>query len=209
MLKINLLPVRQLKKRAKAKKQLLGMLVLFVVVIACLAVTEVLQTQKIQGLETDISALNKKKASFKPTLDKIAKLKKDREELARKTEIIDKLKTDSSLTVRVLDEVATKVDKQRMWLEALQQQNASLSLSGVALDNQTIAQFMDNLKNSPFVKDVALTNSSQKVISGRNLKSFSLSCTVPHPNSKQPEVVDSKQPKDSKTKQPKPSANNK
>jgi len=187
MLKINLLPVRQLKKRAKAKKQLLGMLVLFVIVIACLAVTEVLQTQKIQGLETDISALNKKKASFKPTLDKIAKLKKDREELARKTDIIEKLKTDSSLTVRVLDEVATKVDKQRMWLESLQHADTSLSLVGVALDNQTVAQFMDNLKTSPFVQDVTLTSSAQKIVSGRNLKSFELRCSVAPPKVKQQE----------------------
>ncbi len=191
MLKINLLPVRQLKKRAKAKKQFLGMLVLFAIVLSSLAATAVLQNQKINNLESDISALNKKKESYTPTLNKISKLKKDREELARKTEIINKLKTDSSLTVRVLDEVATKVDKQRMWLESLQQQDTNLSLSGVALDNQTIAQFMDNLKESPFVKDVTLTNSSLKVISGRNLKSFDLTCVVETPTSTK-EVADGK-----------------
>jgi type IV pilus assembly protein PilN len=192
MLKINLLPIRQLKKRAKAKQQLFGMVILFVMVLASLAATGVLQAQKIKSLETEISALNKKKESYTPTLNKIAQLKKDKEELARKTEIINKLKTDSSLTVRVLDEVATRVDKQRMWLEALQQQAASLSLSGVALDNQTVAQFMDNLKESPFIKDVTLTNSSQKVVSGRNLKSFELTCTVAQPDLKKAEVVDGK-----------------
>lgn len=191
MLKINLLPVRQLKKRAKAKKQFFGMVILFVIVLASLAATAVLQSQKINSLETNISALNKKKESYTPTLSKISQLKKDREELSRKTEIIHKLKADSSLTVRVLDEVATKVDKQRMWLEALQQQNASLSLSGVALDNQTVAQFMDNLKESPFVKDVTLTSSSLKVVSGRNLKSFELTCVVAQPDAKN-EAADGK-----------------
>ncbi len=184
MLKINLLPVRQLKKRAKAKQQLFGMVVLFAIILASLAVTGVLQVQKIQSLESDIISLNKKKDSYTPTLNKIAQFKKDREELARKTDIINKLKSDSSLTVRVLDEVATRVDKQRMWLEALQQQNASLSLSGVALDNQTVAQFMDNLKGSPFVKDVTLTSSSLKVVSGRNLKSFELTCVIGQPDTK-------------------------
>lgn len=192
MLKINLLPIRQLKKRAKAKQQLFGMVILFVMVLASLAATGVLQAQKIKNLETDITALNKKKESYTPTLNKIAQLKKEKEELARKTEIINKLKTNSSLTVRVLDEVATRVDKQRMWLEALQQQESSLSLSGVALDNQTVAQFMDNLKESPFVKDVTLTNSSQKVVSGRNLKSFELTCTVAQPDLKKAEVADVK-----------------
>jgi type IV pilus assembly protein PilN len=192
MLKINLLPVRQLKKRAKAKKQLLGMLVLFVTILACLAAVEVLQAQKIKSLEAEISALNKKKASYTPTLNKIAQLQKEREELARKTEIINTLKAESSLTVRVLDEVATKIDKQRMWLEALQQQKNALTLSGVALDNQTVAQFMERLKESPFVKDVTLSNSSQKVVSGRNLKSFELNCVVAHPALKKPEAADGK-----------------
>jgi type IV pilus assembly protein PilN len=192
MLKINLLPIRQLKKRAKAKQQLFGMVLLFVVILASLAITEVIQIKKINGLEIDISDLNKKKASYKSVLDKIAQLKKEREELARKTEIINKLKTDSSLTVRVLDEVASRVDKQRMWLEALQQQDTSLTLSGVALDNQTVAQFMDNLKESSFIKDVTLTSSLQKVVSGRNLKSFEINCAVAQPGLKKSEVNDVK-----------------
>lgn len=191
MLKINLLPVRQLKKRAKAKRQFFVMLMQLTLVLACLAATAVLLTQKISNLESDISALNKKKESYTPTLTKIGQLKKSREELDRKTDIIHKLKVDSSLTVRVLDEVANRIDKQRMWLEALQQQDASLSLSGVALDNQTVAQFMDNLKESPFVKDVALTNSSLKVVSGRNLKSFELTCVVAQPEPKK-DVADGK-----------------
>lgn len=181
MLKINLLPVRQLKKRAKARKQLFGMFLLFILVLALLAATGVLQAQKISGLQTDIAALQKEKDSYKPTLDKIAKLKIDREELVRKTEIIKQLKMDSSLTVRTLDEVANRIDNQRMWLESLNQQGSSLQLTGVALDNQSIAQFMDNLKESPFVQDVTLAGSSLKVVSGRNLKSFELNCVVTQP----------------------------
>ncbi|MCP4342813.1 MAG: PilN domain-containing protein [Desulfobulbaceae bacterium] len=192
MLKINLLPVRQLKKRAKAKKELLGISLLFLLVLAVLGMTGVLQAQKISGLQTDIKALQKIKNSYNPTLKKIAKLKKDREELVRKTNIIQKLKTDSSLTVRTLDEVANRIDNQRMWLSSLHQQTSSLRLSGVALDNQTIAQFMDNLKESPFVQDVTLASSSLKVVSGRNFKSFELNCAVAQPQKTVPEITDVK-----------------
>ncbi len=192
MLKINLLPVRQLKKRAKARKQLSGILLLFISVIAVSVFTGVLQAQKISGLEGDIASLQKEKDSYTPILQKIAKLKKDSEELIRKTSIINKLKTDSSLTVRVLDEVANRIDNQRMWLASLNQDNSILRLSGVALDNQTIAQFMDNFKASPFVQDVVLASSSLKVVSGRNLKSFELNCTVAEPEKPAPESKDAK-----------------
>lgn len=181
MIRINLLPIRQLKKRARARKQMTGMVLLLFIVLALLAATGFIQAKKITDLNQEIAALNNEKETYSPTLKRIEKLKKDKKELVRKTDIIKKLKTDSSLTVRVLDEVANKIDNQRMWLSSLQQQNNSLTLTGVALDNQTIAQFMDNLKESQFVKEVSLTNSSLKVISGRNLKSFSLSCNVSQP----------------------------
>lgn len=190
MLKINLLPIRQLKKRAKAKNELLGMSLLFLLILAILGIAGVLQAQKISGLESDVKALTKEKNSYTPTLNKIAKLKKDREELNRKTDIIKKLKTDSSLTVRTLDEIANRIDNQRMWLSSLHQQTSSLRLSGVALDNQTIAQFMDHLKESPFVQDVTLARSSLKVVSGRNLKSFELNCAVAQPQKTEAEITD-------------------
>ncbi len=181
MLKINLLPVRQLKKRAKAKKQIFGMLFLFLIVLGLIAAAGVWQMQNIKNLNQTVAELQKEKDSYTPTLNKIAKLKKDRQEFTRRSEIIDKLKTDSSLTVRLVDEVAARIDNQRMWLDSLHQQNASLRLSGVALDNRTIAQFMDELKASPFVTDVALASSSLKIVSGKNLKHFELNCNVAQP----------------------------
>jgi type IV pilus assembly protein PilN len=186
MLKINLLPIRQLKKRSRAAGQLLAMFLLFLVVLAVLAGVGMLQWNKIKGLEQDIASLESEKASYTPILAKIDQLKKDALELARKTEVINTLKTDSSLTVRVLDEVARRLDNQRMWLESLHQQDAALRLSGVALDNQTIAQFMDHLKESPFVHDVTLSGASLKVVSGRNLKSFELNCVVGQPQATDP-----------------------
>lgn len=181
MLNINLLPVRQLKKRDQATRQLFGMGLLLLITLVFIAGVGFFQVKKIDNLQADIARLTTEKDSYTPTLKKIEQLKKDKEELARKTEIIKKLKTDSSLTVRVLDEIANKVDNQRMWLESLQQDNASLKLTGIALDDQTVAQFMDNLKESPFVQDVALSGSSQKAVSGKNLKSFELNCSVAQP----------------------------
>lgn len=186
MLKINLLPIRQLKKRNQAQKQLLGLLVVFLCVLALLAATAFQQKQNIDSLQNKIASLNAEKSRHAPTLKKIEQLKKDIAEFNRKTEIINKLRADSSLTVRVLDEVANRIDNQRMWLASLRQQHSSLRLTGTALDNQTIAQFMDVLKESPFVQNVNLTNSTLKVVSGRDLKSFQLVSSVSQPVAETP-----------------------
>ena len=178
MLRINLLPIRQLKKRAKARNQILSAIVAFFCLLFLLGLLAIYQTGKINALQTQIAELTRLKDSYAPILADIEKIKQQKAELERKTSIIKKLRTDSSLTVRVLDEVANKVDNKRMWLDSLSQEGNILNLTGVALDNETVAQFMDKLKDSKVITDVNLTSSSLKVVSERNLKSFVLACSI-------------------------------
>ncbi len=181
MLEINLIPVRQLKKRAKARRELA--LIGLVQVAACLLcfTIAVWQGGVIYSLEKKKQRLEHERKKLEPFLVEMKKLEKKKVELQRKASIIDKLRQDSPLTVRILDEVANRLDNQRMWLTSLEQQGENLTLAGVALDNHTIAQFMDNLTASKFVVDVALGDSSLEVVSGRNLKRFTLNCTIAHP----------------------------
>ncbi len=181
MLHINLLPVRQLKKRARAQKELALMGAALVAVCLIFLVVGLWQGSVISGLEEKKQTLERKRRELDPFLAELKKLKKKKVELQRKAAIIDKLRKESPLTVRILDEVANRIDNQRMWLTSLEQQGGSLTLAGIALDNHTIAQFMDNLTASEFVVDVALGDSSLAVVSGRNLKRFILNCTVAYP----------------------------
>ena len=186
MLKINLLPIRQLKKRAKARNQIIAAFFIFCSVLVLLALAGALQAGRISTLNEDIALKTKEKKSFDKVVKELAELEQKRLDLNNKINIINKLKTDSSLTVHILDEVAKLIDNSRMWLTSVDQKGGSLTLSGYALDNQTIAQFMDELKfNSPFVTDVNLSNSSLSEVSGRDLKSFALTCSVSAPASEQ------------------------
>lgn len=189
MLRINLLPIRQLKKRAKARNQIISAMVVFCCLLLLLGLFGVLQKGKISAIETQISELTKQKDSYAPILADIAKIKKQKEELERKTAVIKKLRSESSLTVRVLDEVAKNVDNSRLWLDSLSQEGGTLNLTGVALDNETVAQFMDKLKASQFIVDVNLTSSSLKVVSERNLKSFVMVCSIAQPNKEEMSVT--------------------
>ena len=60
----------------------------------------------------------------------------------------------------------------------------------MALDNKTIAEFMDSLKlDSEYINDVNLSNTSLKNVSGKGLKSFSISASVSSPSPpQQPEA---------------------
>ncbi len=182
MLRINLLPIRQLQKIAKARNQLLVFFLIFCVVLALLGATGVLLAAKITELNEDIVAKTNEKKSFDKVIQEIADLEKRRLDLNNKIKIINQLKTDSSLTVHVLDDVAKIIDNKRMWITSFKQNGGSLALSGYALDNKTIAEFMDNLTlDSEYINGVDLSNTSLKNVSGKGLKSFTISASVSSP----------------------------
>ncbi|MGA7278808.1 MAG: PilN domain-containing protein [Desulfocapsaceae bacterium] len=182
MLRINLLPIRQLKKRTKARNQLLAFGLVFLAVLVLLGLTGVLLNSKITELNKDIVMKTNEKQSFDAVIKELADLEQRRLDLNNKINIINQLKTDSSLTVHVLDEVARIIDNKRMWITSFNQNGGSLALSGYALDNKTIAEFMENLTDkSTYVTGVNLSNTSLQNVSGNDLTSFSISASVSSP----------------------------
>ncbi len=192
MIRINLLPIRQLKERRKAVGELILLALAFLCLLVFLAVAAFWQSNRIKNREAELARLNSEIAAQQKVLAEIKKLEEETAIVNKKIGIVNKLKSESSLAVRVLDEVAKKVDSKRMWLESLDLQGSSLKIKGMALDNRTIASFMDALKASEYIKSVTLENSSMKSYAERNLKSFSLVCTVGVPGGEQ-EVLNEEQ----------------
>lgn len=184
MVRINLLPVREIKRRVQAKQQLTFFTLALLGLLVFLGLAGFLQASKASRLQQDLTKIKQEKQRYAKVLKQIKQLEKDKNLLEKQIDIIHKLKAESSLTVHVLDEVANRTPSKRMWLTSLSQNGNTLKLKGMALDNRTIASYMENLKESPYIKTVNLANSSLKSFAGRNLKSFSLTCTVGVPAEK-------------------------
>ncbi|GAB4340605.1 MAG: PilN domain-containing protein [Desulfobulbaceae bacterium] len=187
MVYINLLPIREIKKRIRAKQQLTLAGIVFVAVLAAVGAVWFYQAQSISALAQEITSLKNEKQRYNQVLAQIAKLEKDKELIENKIAVINNLQKTKALTVHILDEVARLTDSKRMWITSLDQSGMSLRLSGTALDNQTIAKYMETLKTSPYITDVNLISTSLTVFAGRNLKSFSLSCSLTMPEAAPPE----------------------
>ena len=192
MVHINLLPVRQIKQKAAARQQLLTVFLSFLLLLTVLGVVGFFQVSKATQLQHDITQLQTEKQKHAKTLKLIKQLEKDKELIEKRIAIIKQLKKSSSLTVHVLDEVANLTPTDRMWLTSVTQSGASLTINGMALDNRTIAKYMEDLKTSPYITNVNLANTSLKSYAGRNLKDFSLSCSIAVPGAEQVKKTEKK-----------------
>jgi len=75
--------------------------------------------------------------------------------------------------VRLLDDIANALPA-RAWLTELSQKENSLKMTGQALDNPTISEFMVKLNASKLVRSVELKESRQEDREGVRIQAFTL-----------------------------------
>lgn len=178
MIKINLLPVRQIIRRRQTKKQVFIFLVSIGVLIAGLIIVTLSIGKKISGLKAEVNKLQQKKASYQPMLNEIAKLKNDKLIVERKLAVIEGLKGGRLTMVMVLDDLAERTPSSRLWLKSLTINRERLQLTGVALDNATVAQYMEELGKSELFSGAELSSSSQITMADKKLTNFGLTLSL-------------------------------
>lgn len=181
MIKINLLPIKEIQKRLRRRREvffLASTLAALLLVLAAIALT---LFARINGLNGEISELEKEKVSYQAIQRQITTLQKQREELEIKITAIKQLRASSQLPVRVMDEVSERTPSQRLWLNSMRVSGSTLTIAGVGLDNPTIAQYMQALERSPYFNGVDLASTAQTEVGGQKLKSFSLTIRISPP----------------------------
>lgn len=181
MILINLLPVRHLRKRARARSEAVVFVSVFVLLCAVLGGWVLKLNMDVKQMRAEVARLQAKKQSYDATLKEIKKIEGQKEKLFAKVEVIKQLKAKSQVSVHVLDEIARATPPNSVWLTSVNQSGSSLTLAGTALDNTTIASYMNKLSDSKYIQSTTLGTSNQKVVANRNLQSFTLTMVVTPP----------------------------
>lgn len=178
MVRINLLPIRQIKRRQRAVHELFVFAFSLVAVLLIIGVASGVIAHTIGSLNRHNQELQVKKDSYNAIIKEIEELKLQKQNLEAKIDTIQKLRKGSQVAVRILDMVAGLTPPGRMWLTSLQQSGSTLKLAGTALDNATIAQYMVDLAKAAIFVSADLESSSQTEVAGMKLKAFTLSVGV-------------------------------
>lgn len=124
-----------------------------------------------------ISNTKKEITYYKSLIAEVDKAKALQKTLQDKLNVINSLKKQKSSPSRVLDELS--IDKpEKIQLESLKKEGGKLGIEGIALDDETVANFMTNLRKSKVFKNVDLIVSEQIEQSKIKLKKFILSCEI-------------------------------
>ncbi len=177
MIKINLLLARKDKKKVGLRKEFIVLIASVVILLVGLGLIQYLLEKEKENTLTNISDKKKEIAYYKSLTTEVNKAKEEQKMLLNRLDVINSLRKEKGSAAKVLDELS--IDKpEKLHLESVKKEGSKLGIEGIALDDETIANFMTNLRKSKLFKNVDLIVSEQIEQSKIKVKKFILSCEI-------------------------------
>ncbi len=185
MIRVNLLPQRVSRRQEAVRQELIlaGIgAVLLVVVLGGLHVAHAARVNAVRAKNAEISADIERKKEIVAEVDDMEKLKAEYE---RKLSVIRKLKANKTGPVHMLDELS-QATPEKLQLLNLSEKGGRVELTGIAVSNEVISQFLSNLEQSTYFEDVYLNAIDQTEKEGVKLKNFSITARLVVPGGDRP-----------------------
>jgi type IV pilus assembly protein PilN len=170
MIKINLISKREEKPREVGRQITLGVILIFVCMAALGYLYWSASVERAQLKRTKVQR-ERQLARLKKEVGDLQELKRKKEALERKEKAIKQINKNRLAVVKVLDALSM-VKPAALFFTQLKQKNNgdpwddfTLSVRGIATDNEVIAQFMRNLQKLEMVKEVDLDYTKAKKVS--------------------------------------------
>ena len=177
MMRINLLPHRQIKRAERQRE--FGLMALMAAGSACAVIflgwqflgsQRDAQVERNTRLETAISSLDKEIADIKDLKDQINNV------LERK-QIVENLQTNRSQAVVILDELTRQLPE-GLYLRSIKQTGNLITLEGVADTNARVATLVRNLSVSNWMESPNLVEIKSLIVNNIKQNEFTLNVSL-------------------------------
>lgn len=192
MIRINLLPVREIKAEVGRRNDLIVAGLALALTAVMIVGIYLFQSYRRSSLEKELADLQSEIITLNVQVKEVGDLEKKISDLKSKLQVIENLNKKKIGPVRVMESLSSATPG-RLWLTEFKESSGSLSLNGTAIDNQTIADFLRALARSVYFKDIDLIESSQDEKIRPAVKKFSVKGQLlyqppPPPSDSKPKV---------------------
>ena len=176
MIRINLLPFRATRKKENIRRQVFIFVSMFILVALVLVYYNMRLTGKIETLEEKVASTKKELKVVQKKAREVDRIKKEIAILEKKMNIITTLERNRTVPMEFLIAMSKLIVEKKMWLTRMDVGAGSVSMDGLALDNKTVAVFLQRLEETPLFKGVNLKKITQDGREGITLKKFNVEC---------------------------------
>ena len=181
MIRINLLPYREMRRAARLRHfiLMLGAMALIAatfIILGYLALEARIYNQQMRNnyLKTEIAKLDK-------DISEIKKLKEETNALLARKQVVETLQTNRSEAVHLLDQLVRRLPE-GVYLKSIDQVGNTVHLQGYAQSSARVSTLMRNLDASPWLQGATLVEIKSATIQGLRANEFSLDVQLVSPD---------------------------
>jgi type IV pilus assembly protein PilN len=173
MIRINLLPVREIKAEVSRRRELtLGALGLGAT-LTVIAGVYLVQHGRVVFLEKEIAGLRSELVTLNVQAKGVKDLENKIKEVKSKHQVIEDIDKKKAGPVRVMQSLSAATPG-ALWLTEFKEIGGNLTITGIAVDNQTIAEFLRALGSHAYFKNTELVETVQSDQSGLPQRRFTI-----------------------------------
>jgi len=177
MIRINLLPIKQAAQAERQRQELVRAGLLFALLIAVFFLLRVKMQHDLAQTETRIAAVEEQLKALESQVKDVKDLEAKEKALDSKLKVIADLGRKRVGPVGVMNDLSNATPE-RVWLTDFSESGGAATLTGQAVDNQIVAEFLRNLSTSRYFTTVDLVESTQDQIGDNKLRKFIVKATI-------------------------------
>lgn len=164
MIRINLLPVREVEEASSRRKELLLAGGLIAVTLAAVVSVHFFQAIRINSISTELADLESALVKIRQQNKDLERMEQQKKDLEDRIRVVRQLTSAERRTasVHILDDLSSSTPDQ-LWLTDFTESKGAAKISGKAVDNQTIASFAHNLSSSRYFQKIEIRETAQEV----------------------------------------------
>lgn len=177
MIRINLLPFRLARKKENIRRQVSIFFLSILLLVSALTWYTLGIKNAIEEKQRETDRVNAQIAIYKEKADRVSEIQKRLKILEDKLQIVESLKQKRDEQLVLLEDLQVRLVPEQMWIETLDADERTVTVTGIAFDNPTIANFMKRLEASDLFQEIDLKQTRiKKFDEGTSLKAFELKC---------------------------------
>jgi len=133
------------------------------------------QANTIEEKQTLLKEREARKQQLDTVLQTLLELEKAKNLLDRKVKLIANLKSRQQDSVKMMDQLSNALPDW-IWLQSLSFSGKLLSISGKALHNNLISDFINNLRGTGYFNSIRFHNSTRQRQGSQDVFNFKISC---------------------------------
>jgi type IV pilus assembly protein PilN len=177
MIRVNLLPAQEVARAAGRRQAMAAVALMIAASVFLFVVVHGWQRARLASADRQLNGLRAELAAIQGPYSEVTRIDQQKQELREKLKVIGQLEAKKVGPVRILTDLSAATPD-KLWLTEYAETNGKLRLSGLGVDEQTVADFLRRLGTVPFFRRVDLEETSQVNQDGAKLKKFVISGEV-------------------------------